>query len=264
MIVYKNHNPSEDPICFLGFEEISDKFNERNIDFFYGGFPNDNALRNRDKTKKAIFFSTEEQAWQKDSTDSFSHEFDKILTICPPNVTGRQKREFVFFPFPENFIPTSFEKKYDVIYAGAAGGDHVEEIINSISKFNYVFVGFTGDPRITHRGISYKEKINLYSQSKISALHNLTNTGTPQIKTRPFEAAFSKSLILCKRDPWNIIEYFFEPEKEFFYYENGADLQEKISYILSHYEEYTTVIEAAYNRAISNYTSKHFIERYVK
>jgi spore maturation protein CgeB len=86
----------------------------------------------------------------------------------------------------------------------------------------------------------------------------------PQIKSRVFEAAFNKSIILCLKDPWNIIEMFFEPETEFIYFENEFDLVEKISYIKDNYNEFQPMIEKAYQKAVNNYTTQHFYEKYLK
>ena len=86
----------------------------------------------------------------------------------------------------------------------------------------------------------------------------------PQIKSRVFEAAFNKSLILCLKDPWNIIEMFFKPETEFIYFENEIDLAEKILYIKNNYKEFEHIIENAYQKAINNYTTQHFYKKYLK
>ncbi len=85
----------------------------------------------------------------------------------------------------------------------------------------------------------------------------------PQQKTRLFEAAFCRSLILCRRDPFNIVERFFLPDKEFIYYENGK-LEEKLKEVLAHYENYQHIIENAFQRASREYTTQIFFEKYLK
>jgi hypothetical protein len=85
----------------------------------------------------------------------------------------------------------------------------------------------------------------------------------PQQKTRLLEAAFCRSLILCRKDPFNIIEKFFTPDKEFVYYEEDK-LEEKLKDILEHYEKYTEIIENAFNRASREYTTQAFFEKYLK
>jgi spore maturation protein CgeB len=111
--------------------------------------------------------------------------------------------------------------------------------------------------------VSYSEKIKLISESKIDVVHSLTGSGTPQIKTRPFEAAFCQSLIICKKDKWNIIEKWFEPNKEFLYYENQEELEILIKDVLENYDKYLPIIENAYHRAINNYTTEHFVKKYL-
>jgi hypothetical protein len=85
----------------------------------------------------------------------------------------------------------------------------------------------------------------------------------PQIKSRAFEAAFGKSLMLVQRDPFNIIEQFFTPGKEFVYYEQGQ-LKEKIDEILRDFQTYQPVIDNAYDRAVNEYTSRVFYKKYLE
>jgi hypothetical protein len=259
MIVIKNHQPCEDPINYLGFEELS--YLGKDCIFFYGGHANDLVFNHSDKPK--YFFSTEEQSWDLDTTDNFLNYVDTIFTICPPSITNRKKRKYVFFPFNEKHIPEDTEKIYDVIYCGLATGNHVTEILSTIKNFNYRFISFINNGITTNTSPTYVEKLKLISQSKITVVHNLTGTGTTQIKTRPFEAAFSKSLILCKKDQWNIIEEWFEPNKDFIYYEDSKELEFLITKIINNYEEYYPIIESAYNKSINNYTTKHFIQKFL-
>lgn len=85
----------------------------------------------------------------------------------------------------------------------------------------------------------------------------------PQIKSRAFEAAFGKSLMLVQKDQFNIIEQFFTPEKEFVYYEQGK-LKEKIEEILQNYDSFQHIIENAFLRATNEYTSRQFYRKYLK
>ncbi len=85
----------------------------------------------------------------------------------------------------------------------------------------------------------------------------------PQLKSRAFEAGLCRSLILCRRDNFNVIEEYFEPGKEFVYYEEGK-LEEKIREILSDWESYEPIIENAYHKVMAEYTNKRFFEKYLK
>ncbi len=262
MKVIKNHHPCEDPINYLGFEELAQEGLGSDCIFFYGGHANNLVFEPSNKPK--YFFSTEEQSWDRDTTDTYLPYVDKIYTICPPSITKREKREYCFFPFNEKFIPKTFSKKYDVIYCGGIGhGAHITEIINPMLNFNYRLVAWDDHPTVTNKGASYSEKIDLISKSKITVVHSMTGTGTPQIKTRPFEAAFCKSLILCKKDQWNIIEEWFEPNTEFLYYEDSKDLYRILRKVLDNYDDYKDIIEKAHTKALNNYTTRHFINKFL-
>jgi hypothetical protein len=85
----------------------------------------------------------------------------------------------------------------------------------------------------------------------------------PQLKSRLFEAAFCRSLILCLRDHWNIVEQFFTPGVEFIYYEKGR-LGQTLREILKNYDDYQCVIDRAFERAAGNYTTEVFFRKYLK
>lgn len=157
---------------------------------------------------------------------------------------------------------------------------------------------------LTNKNVTHTEKLSLISESKITIVHNILfhnvfaarnvqNTEgfrdneafseipdkniirsiwdailgkeyvVPQQKTRLFEAALCRSLILCRKDKFNIVEKFFTPEKEFIYYEKGK-LKEKLKEILANYDAYREVIERAHNRAVTEYTTDMFYQKYLK
>lgn len=223
--------------------------------------------------------------------DDFNNAF-KILTLCPYTAASISNRIPIFFPFNEKYIKNEFNKTFDIVYSGHYHSGMLPEFIKSIHDggINYRVINSSNDIYTTNPNCSYLEKLELYSQSRITLCHNLLFIGEhnihrykqflnaesnsafayldhkimPQIKSRVFEAAFNKSVILCLKDPWNVIEMFFEPEKEFIYFENEFDLVEKINYIKNNYNEFEPMVEQAYSRAINNYTTQHFYEKYLK
>jgi hypothetical protein len=256
-------NYSGDPITFFNFED----YDENTIDclLFIGAHPHHTISNHSDLPK--YFFSTEEQTWDLDSTDKYLPHVEKIFTICDPKITGREKREFSFFPTNQKMLPTTFEKEFDAIYTGYAyaNAQHVSELLGVIKDYKYVYASFaSSNPYVTHTNVTYSEKLNLISKSKITVVHNLNGNNTPQLKSRPFEAALCKSLILCKKDDWNLMETWFEEGKEFLYYTDSTDLKNKIDSILSNYGEYQYIINNAYNRAINNYTTEAFVKKHFK
>lgn len=214
-----------------------------------------------------------------------------------------ERRVPIFFPFNENFIPPISEKRYDIIYTGHLHPKPIMRDMKTISQFNYRLVSNSGHELVTDRGVGYQEKLDLISQSKITLTHNLlyptvshvlnvwkykewaankafTDIPTgfmrlakrlltgpeievPQLKSRIFEAAFCRSLILCKKDNFNVIEKYFIPGEEFVYYEEGK-LVETVNKVLTNFDAYLSVIENAYNRAVKQYTTNAFFEKYLK
>lgn len=216
--------------------------------------------------------------------------YDLIFSLCPYTNEWREKyfdspkRIAPFFPNDENMIFPSEDKEIDVFWSGTAKAGFISEMLGVITKFNHKIINFRANVYITHI-----EKMKIHGKSKISvtystlfvpkelillettphwkeniAFKDYYESGMlPQIKVRTFDAALSKSIILCQSDPWNVIERWFEPEKEFIYYNDIKDLEEKITEILDNYGDYYHIAENAYDRAINNYTTKHFVEKYI-
>lgn len=273
-----------DPIYYLGFE----KYENIAIDcyLFMADYYNE-LFSSKFRDKLRIVLTLEEPNFCMGEHIKIDGHADKILTLCPYTAKLFSNREAVFFPFNEEFIPPFQEKKKDIIYTGSIPSSiGWPSFLEIIKKYNYCDIHYN---RGTNRNCSYKEKINLYAESKIALVHCLCSVQSrfikdyrlfpkapeneafsrleqglmPQIKSRVFEAAFCKSLILCWKDPWRIIEKFFEPEKEFLYFENASDLDLKIKDILSNYSDYLPIIESAYIRAINNYTTQHFVKKFI-
>ncbi|HLP77603.1 MAG TPA: glycosyltransferase, partial [Candidatus Paceibacterota bacterium] len=207
-----------------------------------------------------------------------------------------------FYPFNERHAPSPCAKEFDVIYTGGAHGPGIERLIKEAQSFNYRFVSQTPHPAVTNANCSYSEKLSLISRSKVTIVHNLLfatkqhveqvwrNPGwrenkafallpepgsvewlsapadqfwlAPQLKSRLFEAAFSRSLILCQRDPWNVIERFFEPGTEFIYFEPDS-LADTLREILANYSRYEPVVARAHAHAMRDYTTTSFFEKFL-
>jgi hypothetical protein len=215
--------------------------------------------------KYLLYF--EEQTWDKDTTELCAQHVDKIFTILNPNISKRYtKRQSVFYPTNETITEQAIagvEKKYDAIYTGFAGGNHVAKIINGITKFNYRWVSFSQDLRATNRNVSYFEKLRLIAESKIDVCHGLVGNGTPQTKSRYFEAAFCKSLNLMHKDQWNCIEEWFTPNEHFIYFETEDELCDLIKDVSQNYDKYVPIVEAAYQKAMKEYTTEAFVRKYI-
>jgi hypothetical protein len=259
-------NYKEDPIRYLELEEYESSANDC---LLYIGWPPHESIVEESRHPKYLFASEEQfnMAYKFNDpfmTDKYVPYVEKIFTVCDANLTKRRKRINSFFPFNKKYIPENKNKIYDVIYTGYANVKHMKEILNTILKFNYRHVSFEKQIGTeTNLNSTYLEKLNLVSQSKCSIVHNLLDCNTPQLKSRAFEAAFSKSLMLVLKDNYNVIEEYFVPNQDFLYFENHKELEKIIKEVLSNYQDYQHVIENAYTKSINNYTTEKFVEKYI-
>ena len=183
--------------------------------------------------------------------------------------------------------PSGLKKTHDVCYVGGLYSPEHHLMIDIISKYRYVFVTQNREKKATHRRLTNAEKINQVAKCKIGICFNkLYPTAShvasvksyadwqnnrafdclsdpisiaPQIKTRLHELALCKTLILCHRDPWNLVEDYYEPGKEFIYFDNIEDLETLIPEILANYDAYQSVIDNAY-RKVMNYSSRQLVD----
>jgi hypothetical protein len=214
------------------------------------------------------------------------------------------KRVPIFFPFNEDHIPPVREKEFDVIYTGHILSRPIHKMLKDLRRYNYRIVSNSASPLVTDRGVSYSRKIDLISRSRVCLTHNLlfprrkevrnlqkikdfkdndafrlvagrtsmesivggvlgAGPVVPHIKSRVFEAAFCQSLILCRNDSFNVIENFFKPDREFIYFEPN-ELQDQLNDILRNFDSYSDIIRNAYNRATREYTTRAFVDRFLK
>jgi len=186
------------------------------------------------------------------------------------------------------------DKVVDVIYCGQCFAIFHLQLIEMISKYKYVWTTpqFPLPLLATHSNVSSDIQWALMNRSKVTVIANILAVRpehtvslenfpeirknkcfshidiisykhdktrlAPQLKTRCFEAAMCKSLMMVWKDAWNVIEYWFKENEDFVYWTDGEDFHEKIQYILNHYDECEGMIESAH-RKVMNYTSERFV-----
>ena len=85
----------------------------------------------------------------------------------------------------------------------------------------------------------------------------------PQLKSRAFEAAAGRSLILAKKDPFNILERWFKPGVHFVYLDKDHPA-EQIAHILENYDsKYREIAYAAHDLCRKKYTTINFYRDFV-
>lgn len=283
---------SVDPLRFLHLDERVSLIPD-GVKLVCGPAPYNDFMPERDSDDKVflIFIEEPNEFFVKgESAIEYQgfEKYDEQLTICPYTAKWAPKRTSVFFPFDRRY-EIHLEKTRDVLYSGGIHHKMILDIASSMSRFNYDFISFHRHPLVTFTGGSYQDKLRLISRSKIQVVHNLLfpqsqqiskvksmrryheneafseiDAGfVPQQKIRALESAFLKTLILCKRDSWNVIETMFETD-EFVYWDDENDLTEKIDYITRNYHEFLPIIEKAYTKATSEYTVESFIQKFVR
>jgi len=303
---------AQDPTRFFNFE----RFQNLSNDFLLVDGFIDFRILEKYKNEKIVYLEFEEPNRFAISDEKFNleHEYEKyfykVLSICPYTVEWKNsisksnKWKHVFFPFNEELIVHSPVKSSDIVYCGHVNSKEILGNIIDISRFKYRFVSNSNSEYVTDFDVTYKQKLKIISESKITLVHNLLfldknkisnlyrfsnyyenqafryvpsrmslkrvvnslldkDVLVPQIKSRVFEAAFCKSLILCRKDDFNVIEQFFTPGKEFLYYEEG-ELVSTVEHILSRYKDYEMIIDNAYRKAVKCYTTRIFFEKYLK
>ncbi len=184
-------------------------------------------------------------------------------------------------------VPTDLEKSYDVCYVGGLYSQEHRAMMDIVSKYKYIFITQGGEKKATHRYLSNADKINFVAKCKVGICFNklypteghIVNKKSysgwqsnkafehlsdpipilPQIKTRLHELALCRTLILCHRDPWNLVEDYYEPGKDFIYFDNVEDLNTIIPEILNNYGVYQHMIESAYMK-VRNYSTRHLVD----
>lgn len=330
--------PKEDTVNFFGFE----KFEHLGGDFvFVDARINFQALEAEEyRNKKIVYYELEEpnRFFSKDPRfrrDDYGDEhFYKILSACPYTTEWLNKRQnnnkrmYVFVPFNEDHIPPITEKIYDVIYVGAIHSNSILNIVKTIKKFNHRYISLSEtltyklwrntkiirkllsyfpkpkNKYITDQNVSYKEKLKLTSQTKITVVHTLLNATARHVtniqKTKGWKDNKAFQCVPDKKFLNTIGNYIFQREcpvpqqkgrifeavfcrslllcqKDPFgeierYFKEGTEflyyeeghLEEKIREILNNWSKYSIIAENAFRRAESEYTTELFVEKYLK
>jgi hypothetical protein len=199
----------------------------------------------------------------------------------------------IFFPFNKYKIPKSDQKQINVIYSGLPHTLFQRDLISCVKEFpKHAIISYDAEIA-THTNTTYSQKMALYGQSKIAVVHNLLENDrdtkcsdleilanqaglseihmnkcfrhledfkiVPQLKSRLFEAAFSKSLILCKKDPFCLIERYFSEKEDFLYFSSVDELRDLIKNVIQNYSRYEPLARNAFKKAVNNYTTDHLL-----
>jgi hypothetical protein len=221
--------------------------------------------------------------------------FTDVYCICPFTCNfmnehyGYEKFKYIPYPYTNYSVKEFGNYDADCSWMGSIHGeDHIRSI-ETMMNFKYKFLTSQRNTwmrhpyefgNCTHVMLPNEQKLielsrcrsslsfNMIYMSPASKKNNLQaferfNEGImPQFKVRNHEIASSKSLLLVKKDPWNLMEDFYQPEEEFIYFENFDELKERIQDVSVNFEKYEDIVEAAFLRS-KNYTAER-IYRYIQ
>ena len=277
----------EDPIRKLDFEFFQNDPISNHIKLYLSPHNDFNIYKNYKNF--SLDLETPNRFFNKDTRDYAlwkENNFDKIFSICPILTKIRNKSlnkdvyETVFFPFSKNYIPEDTEKLYDIIFISNNNPNWIIELKKD-TNLNICIIG-NHNSLATHTANTYIDKLNFIAKSKICIVHNIyympsidsnfaeyedikncsINGLTTQHKSRVVDAAFCKSLIFCKKDPFNIIEDIYEENKNFIYFDDEC-MVDKIYEILKNFDLHKKMINDTFNHALLNYTTEQFYKKFI-
>lgn len=228
-------------------------------------------------------------------------KFDRKLTLCPYSAKfyndkiGKKVVYDCFFPTNVNYIrnvigDVDFDMKiYDTIYFGNRVSQLTEELKKRsishhtptyISKIDILYkskiaichniVFFNNLDGGIHARVPHDPNGNQawddawYKMIEMIPDFDIDNPDRllPQLKSRIFEAGFSKCIPLVYYDKFEIVEKYFTPNEDFLYFRNLDELDSLISLILNDYSKYQYIAENIYKKCMENYTTEHFVKKY--
>lgn len=224
--------------------------------------------------------------------------FTHVYCVCPylcaymNNYFGEQKFYYIPYPFTNYSVTKFYEYDSTCCWAGSI---HSEDHIKAIETMDahttsYKFITTQLDTwmkhpyefsKYTHLRLSTPEKLqqiaycksslsfNLIYRSPASSNNNIscfnlwdTKGIAPQFKVRTHEIASGKSLLLVKKDPWNIIEDFYEPNRDFLYFETFDELADILHAVEKDWYQFRHYITRAFDKSMLYTVAK--IYNYIK
>ena len=208
--------------------------------------------------------------------------FDDVFCVCPFTCQfmnehfGYEKFHYIPYPFTNYSVKEFYNYDSDCSWMGSVHGqDHILGL-ETLFKFNYKFLTSQKNTwmrhpyefqKCTHVDLSPEDKLVELSKCRSSLSFNMIYMSPasqkndfkaferfeqgimPQFKVRTHEITSSKSLMLVKKDPWNLVADFYTPDEEFIYFNDFIDLEAKINDLINNFDNYKNIIEKAYNRS---------------
>jgi len=239
--------------------------------------------------------------WRLDKWDVIAHSQSPSVTQYFNGVYETNKFVPILQPVHPKWHNPAAEKKYTVAYCGGTHecehnriGDRwkLRRFVHTLRKFpDSVHISqwpAIDGPTQTHSCIPDAEKMQILNETKISVIKNshfggyseaarklpnwdkynwtshIDENWVPQLKGRVSESCICKNLMLVHRDPWNEIEHFLTPDKHFIYFNDEADLENKIKDCLNNWDFVQHIAENAYKEYIRKWCTSAFYDRFIR
>lgn len=285
-----NGNYVFDPIRYFDFVNYMHK--EDNILLCWGINLFENHIKDDTKINVYLDFESPNGVFHRYLNNKIINcleNYDYLLTICPffvnyvNSISTYKKAWLIPFPIPNFSLKNNCkEKKNDIFYTGnSVHGLIPFEIINKFMKTAY-------PENLQKKYPTYMDKLEIMSETKIALVHcNLRSDipnmndikdeivlknfefiynnpdSIPQLKSRVFEAALCKCIIMCYRDDYQIITKYFKENEDFIFFSSYEELYDIVGKILQNYESYAFIAENAYKKTIENYTTQKIYENII-
>ena len=228
--------------------------------------------------------------------------FTEVYCVCPYTCAfmnrhfGYEKFKYIPYPWTNLENITFYEYDVDACWFGGIHGDDHFQGIQSISKRPHRFIngGFNNSPQTapyirsiaTDIGLSTGEKLAKVAKCKTNLSYNKlylkghsasSKVGDnfnkafshyredmlPQLKVRTHEIVSCKSLLLVKKDPWNLVEDFYTEGKDFLYFSSHDELETIIDEVCSDDKAHRKMVDNAFETH-KKYTVERVMEYIVK
>jgi hypothetical protein len=299
-MIVKNliHNYAFDPFHVFDFSPYEKKLT--GITLHYGIFSEKLVNKDDTNKKVLLFVEWPNCLYGKSFDIEFINaNFDYIFSICPytnnylNNRFNTKKYINTYFPTELSGLPEiPSVKDIPVFYTGHNFTDvkairMINEILESTittGKYNNIKKAME-----SRSSAAYYEKMKILSRTKIALVHNtlkslyncyrtdplfddtIANTylpwnsdksdeEVPQIKSRMFEAAIMKCILLVYKDKYNLIEQYYTEGVHFVYFNSVAQALALIKDIHENPAKYNILAENAHIITKTKYTTGAFCQ----
>lgn len=177
------------------------------------------------------------------------------LNVVVDTFVEKEKFLSLWVPQDETIFYPGNIKNHNVCFAGTT--QHYPERIQYLKNLN---IHVTGGQR--ERNLEISDYAETLRQSFISLNFPSKPDGSIQAKSRIYETMLCKALLLEKNN--QAINRWFDPMVHYVPFSNPTEMKELIDYYLKNTTERDKIIESAYQKMTTDYTSSNWWSKVIK